>query len=1058
MLFRFDHPELLWLLLLGVPMVWLGVYSLKTLDPLRRWIAIGLRISVLTIIILMLAGLQFVRWHTDLTVVSAMDVSDSVMRYFKPPPLPSSEGNTSTTELTPDEWARRYLKTAAQGKRTDDLYGEVIFKGEASVRAKPSFMMDSPATAVTQMRDGTDAAEGIRMSIATQPPDSAKRIIFISDGNPTVSSSTNRDRGAVSAAGELLAAAYEAKSLGIPIDVLPLDYEVTNEVMVDGIYVPAEAREGQTVALRVVLRATNPVNGQLYLKHDGYPLDLNGAAPGNGSTIHVQDWAPETESGSVERGSTAPLTSGRFTCVRLVELPMSYSGANRFQAIFEPAEKSTDQIASNNQAEAFTLVHGQGKVLFVDTLGTGSGESLPRMLQSHNIKLDLIQPGELPVNLADLQRYDAVIFQNVPQDLIMSAQQRMLTRYVGDMGGGFLMIGGPDSFGAGGWTNTPIDKILPVECRIPSQTVVPSGALVIVIDRSGSMMSPADGTTSKQVVANEAAVLALATLFPQDLIGVLAFSDGNEWIVPLSKNTKPLETAKLVRSIQPMGGTNIFPALVDAYDALAPLKAQDAAAKHIILLTDGQSPDGDYAGLTRKMREKGITLSTIGVGSDVDNALLSRLAQMGKGQYHPIVDPKRLPQVFIKEARSVRKNLIKEIPFRPRLIATGSPVMAGINSTPELKGLVLTGPKQDRRVFMPMVGTEGEPLFAHWQVGLGRTAAFTSDATNHWATSWLEWSGYADFWLRTIRMIARPSDSRQFDMISSIRNNTLYLRLDTGSSDEDENEGFGGFLNVSGSILLPDGSVKTVVLNQIGPGIYEASVPAINEGNYIVTLFAQNARGERRAIFGGASRPGGMELRNFRSNRALLEQVAQITGGRVLDPSKPTPGSLFDRTQVEPTRSIRPVWRMLLFWLFIVFLLDVACRRIAWNFGTIWTIFKRWLGAVAGAGSTRSNEAPGTLDALKVRARVVNDQLAGQPLARPEDSTPTVASGRKFEASGNKAALENFAQAVGGAQVSESGAPPTAPQKGVKDTPVTTSRLLDAKRRAQKNIDDRRED
>ena len=90
---RFDHPEWLWLLLLAVPIVLLGRRSLATMDPSRRWAAVGLRLVVLTVLVLMLADLQAVRWHKDLTVMAVVDQSQSIRRFAKPPaPLDAGDG------------------------------------------------------------------------------------------------------------------------------------------------------------------------------------------------------------------------------------------------------------------------------------------------------------------------------------------------------------------------------------------------------------------------------------------------------------------------------------------------------------------------------------------------------------------------------------------------------------------------------------------------------------------------------------------------------------------------------------------------------------------------------------------------------------------------------------------------------------------------------------------------------------------------------------------------------------------------------------------------------
>lgn len=1025
---------MLWLLLLAGPMVWLGWRGMAGVDRVRRWTAIGLRVAVLVVLVMMLAGLQAVQRHTDLTVVAVVDQSESVRRFARPPvaeeqahaqPAAANGGAFSI-----EQWVRDWLRRSAADRRNDDRLGVVTFDGRPTVRTMPTMAVDLDPGTIDHPVEGTDIAAAIRAALALFPPDSGARLLLITDGNDTASDDV----------ADVLAAAREAAANGIPVDVLALPYRLEREVIVEGLYSPTEARRGQTVPLRVVLRATTPTRGRLQLFHDGELVQ------GVRAPIGEQDWTQE--SGGETRAD-------RFVAVKQIDLPLVYAGVNRFEAVFEAAGEM-DEMTANNRVEAFTLVAGQGKLLFVDGVGGASGSILPRALELHGIELDVVPSTAVPARLSELQRYDAVVFQNVPAEVVTAPQQRMLSRYVNDLGGGFVMIGGDQSFGAGGWTNTPIDRILPVTCEIPSQTVLPSGALVLVIDRSGSMASPVTGSRhSQQELANEAAVLALQTLYPQDLVSVVVFDHDAQVIVALGPNAAPDSVASKVRSVQPSGGTNVYAGLEAAYEQLANVTVQDAAVKHVILLTDGQSTpppgSGGYIPLVGRMTRAGITISAIGVGDGHDGQLLQQLAQMSGGQYHPIVNPNDLPQVFIKEARTIRKNLIKEQPFQPQHVQTGSPIMANMSAVPPLEGLVLTGEKHDPRVFMPLIGADGEPVFAHWQVGLGRSAAFTSDATNRWATAWLNWGGYSDFWGRTMRAVARPARSRDIDLLTALRGDQLRLRLDAVGAEEDERRGgraaFARFKAVRGSVIKPDGTTENVTLEQTGPGVYEATLPATAEGNYIVSLFAETADGERRAVFGGASRPPGEELRRFESNLSLLRQVAQVSGGRWLDAAAPEPAGLFARTREFESRSIRPVWRTLLTWLIVLFLLDVACRRIAWDAPAAW----RWLKAHAAIwfGSLRPREATAgaTLDALKSRRTEAREKLM-----TPEPEAEVASRKRKFEAAAGTRAEKDFTAAVGGAKAEGGAAKPKVEEPEQPAAEDTTSRLREAKRRTRERL------
>jgi Mg-chelatase subunit ChlD len=1079
--FRFDQPELLWLLLLALPIGWLGATHLTTVEPLRKWIAIGLRALVLLLLVLMLAGLNAERRHTDLTVIAVIDQSPSMQVFGQPPPAPGRFNPTAGSDNPGDGPQRTvsqavtdYLAAAADERRPDDRFGVVVYDERPSVVRRPRPDVDLDLAADREVREGTDTAQALEWAMAAKADaDTALRLVLVSDGNDT--------------SGDTLAAARAAAAAGVVVDVLPIDYRLRDEVMVEGVYTPTEAREGQTVAVRVVLRATTPTRGTLLLRHDGRLLDLNGEPAGRGLPIAPDDWTDaraaegldDEEQPAAVDGAVPTAASGRFVLVKQIDVPIAIAGANRFEAIYEPAQPTGladalsetasetgsdpmtgstsgraarssgggggDTVAINNRAESFTLVRGQGRVLVVDHLGGAPGRILPDALRQREIELDVVRPEAFPQDAATLSRYDAVLFQNVPAERITGRQQTVLARYVNDLGGGFVMLGGPDSFGPGGWTNTVIDRnILPVACEVPTQTILPTGALVICLDRSGSMSMPVGNTGRTQLeLAGEAAILAIQTLYPQDLVGVIAFDSAPTWVVELQENDNPARSAQLIRSMQASGGTNLSTGLQLAYDALSRQEFADRSVKHCILLTDGQEPAQNYQQLMAKFADQGITLTTVGVGDNQNTPLLQDLARLGDGTYYPIANPMDLPQVFIKEARSIRKNLVREGRFDPQRVNTGSPIMTNLPATPPLNGLVLTGPKYDRRVDMPMLGPEGEPLFAHWQVGLGRAAAWTSDATNKWATPWLGWSGYSDFWARTVRYVSRPGATPDAELTSSFDGNTLSVRLETTAMEGD----FGAAaasLNVAGKVLRPDGEVADLTLQQTGPGVYTGSLPASATGSYLVNLFLQpRGGGPTKFVAGGSTRVPGAELRRFAANRTLLEQVAATTGGRVLDPADPVAANLFDRTHRFESVSTRPLRWLLLPWLLVALLTDVVNRRLAWDHRAI----GRWVRDKATVQRRSSTQTKQTMSALKQRRAAAKDRV--NEVETPPTETPRPDQRKKFRAEPTAKPSDDFAAAVGSARDADAPAKPITSNGEADPEPATTNRLLAAKRRAQ---------
>ena len=316
-------------------------------------------------------------------------------------------------------------------------------------------------------------------------------------------------------------------------------------------------------------------------------------------------------------------------------------------------------------------------------------------------------------------------------------QMRALQTYVRDFGGGLVVVGGDNAYGPGGYARTPLEDMLPVRMDLRGKSVSASVALMLVVDVSGSM-GGGPGGASKMDLAKEAAIAAVELLGEYDQVGVLAFDDQNHWMIQptFASDLAPIEEA--IGRMQPGGGTEIYPALKESFHAIAPIEAK---VKHIVLLTDGQAPRGDYPGLMQQMRDASVTLSTIGIGTDADTQLLQELAQLGNGRYYDGNDPFDLPRLLVKETQQVQRAAIVEQDFTPIAVAS-SPATAGIDfrQAPQLRGYVATTPKPQATVLL--ASSQLDPVLSEWQYGLGRVLAWTSDASNRWSSRWLEWPGF----------------------------------------------------------------------------------------------------------------------------------------------------------------------------------------------------------------------------------------------------------------------------------------------------------------------------
>lgn len=871
----------------------------------RRVSAITARLALLALITLILAGASRVRVTDQLAVIFAVDVSGSI-RHFA-----VDRDASPPARAIDDVW--KFLDRAAAARGPGDLLGVVAFADEARIAAIPtrgeieSLDLDAP------VGDGTDIAAAIRLAIAASPPDAAVRIVLASDGNET-------SGRAIDAAREAAAMRIGGANRGVRIDVLPVAYGVREEVMIDFVDAPPRAAPDAPVTIRVGLLASAATSGRLSLLRDGEPIDIAPDDPALGRAINVP--------------------AGRS--VHVIEAPLGSGVLHRFRAVFEPGSGESvavprgDMYPDNNHAEAFTITPVRGSVLILSGDEAGSAV-LADVLARGGIDVEVAPASAAPADALEFYRHDLIILQNVPAEALDQRRQELLAAYVRDMGGGLVMVGGPDSFAAGGWIGTPLAGMLPVQLELPTRLMVPEVAIVLVLDNSGSMARSVMGSTrTQQRIANDAAAMAIERLDKRDLVGVIAFNDDFRIVAPLAPNANPQATAQRVRSIASGGGTIIGPPLERAADELLKVSAR---AKHIILLTDGESDDRDrLRTLASRIGERGITLSTIAVGDQADGGTLQAMAELGGGTFYEVLNPAVLPQVFLKAVRIVRSPMVLREQFEPVILPAPSPLTFNLSQPPPLLALNMTEPRDDPRVTNAMAGPRGLPLLAHWNVGLGKVAAFTSDA-HQWARAWLDWPGYEQFWTQTARAMSRSASDRDAELFVNARDGSLSIRLDAVDANGRPIDG----LHVPVAIYVPSGEKNVLDLTQSAPGVYEGTVPAGESGTYVVVANPVLGQTRLSPAIAGASIASGVEFRRLTSNTDLLREIARTTGGRVLGFGD-DPAAIFDRTGLRPVRARTPMWPTLLAWAIVVALLDIGTRRVAWD---------RYLGPAFGAAARR---------------------------------------------------------------------------------------------------------
>ncbi len=470
------------------------------------------------------------------------------------------------------------------------------------------------------------------------------------------------------------------------------------------------------------------------------------------------------------------------------------------------------------------------------------------------------------------------------------------------------------------------------------------------------------------------------------------------------------------------------------------LKKSNANLKHMIVFSDGD-PGAPTDELMAKMRDARITVSTVLISGHAGPQTMIDIANTGNGRFYDVSNAGMLPQIFIKETAVILKSAIFEEPFTPQLAAS-TELTRGIGGYPVLQGYVATSEKA--RAETALVSDKGDPILAHWQYGLGRSVAFTSDARAKWAKNWLGWGNYRQFWTQIANWSLRRLENADFTTEVAIENGEGVISVEA----MDEKGDYRNFLSLQTSVVSPTGEKEVVHLEQTGPGRYEARFPTKEVGSYMLNLMEMNDGKPVGAQALGASVDYSPEFNDSEPNLNRLQRIAEAGGGRILDPRTLQENPfVHDR---EKTFQPRSLWEFLLKLAVLLFPLDVGVRRIQidreeWSRAT--RTLRRWLFFwTPGPGEVKEDES---LSALLAKRDTVRSRKTGagrQAEARADLFQPADApSGDQAEAP--LASLETGGQeAASPAKTAERAQPD--PEASAEES--ATDRLLAAKKRARK--------
>ncbi|MEQ6390751.1 VWA domain-containing protein [Bacillaceae bacterium S4-13-58] len=757
------------------------------------------------------------------------------------------------------------IQEAIQNKGEEDKYS-IVSLGREAVSEIPMTNRNHWEDFQTEInREHTNLTAGLRLASGLFQNDQKGRTVLLTDGNETM--------------GDVIEEAGFLKQQGFIVDVFPIETKGKSDVAIESFQAPTTMYLGEKASLTGKISSNINTNARLRMYEDDQL---------------IMDQQVELVQGTTE-----------FSYPHIVQ----NTGFHSFRA---EIISDDDEQQENNELYAYTRTKGNPLVLVVEG-EPGNANNLVTALQSSDMNIKTVSPELLPTSLGGFLSYDSIVMSNVSATDFDVSQMELMKQAVEEFGIGFVMSGGENSYGLGGYYKTPIEEILPVEMELKGKNEIPSTGIVMIIDKSGSMSG------APISLAIEAAARSLDLLRENDTLGVIAF-DNTPWqIVETGPIEDKKEMEKKIRSITANGGTDIFTPLEQGYEQLGPLNLKK---KHIILLTDGQSATSiDYRSMIESyLEDEKVSLSTIAIGSGADTRLLEEMAELGGGRYYHATSEANIPVIFSRETALVTRTYIVEEPFVPTVITPNPWEGLFSGGVPTLNAYVATTPKgRGQRILM---SHEDDPVLMRWQYGLGRTVAWTSDLSG-WSGQWPQWSNWSPLWNEILSWTFPQYEQDQYEVEKQIEGDKVILTIT--SSDP-------LVTDLEGTLVTDQGQSKDFTLDLKGPGVFEGKFTAEEAGIYYLQLSEKKGEEIVGSFQTRISVPYSNEFAFQGTNNEKLEAIAQAGGGEVLEDLD----FVFSKPMENPKES-QPIFHWLLSFAALLFLVDVFVRRfdVRFNFNRV---------------------------------------------------------------------------------------------------------------------------
>jgi Mg-chelatase subunit ChlD len=682
-------------------------------------------------------------------------------------------------------------------------------------------------------RGATDLEAALRMARLSMPSGGLRRIVVLSDGYETK--------------GDAMREAAAAAAQGIAIDQAPPVLGGRPAMRVTRLAAPGTVRAGQPFSVTAIVEGP----------------------PGAAGDLVVEGSGGRSASQLVEIGDDGSAA---------VTVPASQSSAGTY--VYRAAVRETGpvaQFAPNDEPSqgAVVVVAGEPRVLHVaSNRGTLPGEL------SRAYRLDYLTPAALPGTAGGLRSYDAVILDDVPAADLSNPQVEALAQHVREFGAGLLVLGSARSLDASLFPDRSLGKLLPIDLRPRSGQRTADMALVVVYDKSGSMDDRVDGVARIEF-AREGIQKLVDVLPASDALGVVAFDSEPTPVLPLGEVQAGRDLTERLRAIQPGGGTAMAPAIELAARWLSTRDAERFTRRHVLLISDGQSTAADVARVKALVAEGRFELSVVALGRDSDRRVLGGIAESSRGRAYLPAHIRELPEILAREGARMAGGHVREEPFTPRTVP--HPMTAGLDlrSMPSLGGYVVSASRPNAEILLS--SDVDDPVLAVWNHGLGKVAVYTADLRGEWSAPLTRWREWPKLLNRAVGWVARPASSDALYTRIHPAGDAVRLIVEAGTPAGDHISR----LVAGASLRTPAGKTVDLSLEETRPGRYEIEIPILEDGPYLVNVEARSREGTFDGrVLRGFYWSGDAEGRLRGVNRALLDDLAQATGGRVLRPGE----------------------------------------------------------------------------------------------------------------------------------------------------------------------------